>query len=140
MTVTLLTVGLTLIAASGAAYEYLFAHNNYPPSTTPWALGWSAGVVIVGIAALTCPPEPPYAPPEPPASLSAPQWLWLPYLPLAIAGGLELADFRSTVLIPTPRSSWCRGWLSPCWPANSWWSPKTGGWRTACPIGHYATR
>jgi diguanylate cyclase (GGDEF)-like protein len=95
LTVTLLTVGLTLIAASGGAYEYLFAHNNYDIDN-PVGLGWSAGVVIVAIAALTCAPEPPFAPPEPPASLTAPQWLWLPYLPLAIAGGLELADFRST--------------------------------------------
>jgi diguanylate cyclase (GGDEF)-like protein len=95
VTVTLLTLGLTLIAASGGAYEYLFAHNNYA-FDNPVGLGWSAGVVIVAIAALTCAPEPPYAPLEPPASLTAPQWLWLPYLPLAIAGGLELADFRST--------------------------------------------
>ena len=95
VTVTLLTMGLTLIAGSGAAYEYLFAHNNYA-FDNPVGLGWSAGVVIVAIAALTCAPEPRYGPPEPPASVSAPQWLWLPYLPLAIAGGLELADFRST--------------------------------------------
>ena len=95
VTVTLLTVGLTLIAASGAAYEYLFAHNKYA-FDNPVGLGWSAGVVMVGIAALTSAPESPYAPPEPPASLTATQWLWLPYLPLAIAGGLELADFRST--------------------------------------------
>jgi diguanylate cyclase len=94
LTVTLLTVGLTLITASGAVYEYLFAHNNYTIDN-PVGLGWSAGVVMVAIAALTCAPEPPYAPPEPPASLTAPQWLWLPYLPLAIAGGLELAEFRN---------------------------------------------
>jgi diguanylate cyclase len=95
LTVALLTGGLTLIAASGSAYEYLFAHNNYAIDN-PVGLGWSAGVVIVAIAALTCAPEPPFAPPEPPASPTAPLWLWLPYLPLAIAGGLELADFRST--------------------------------------------
>ena len=41
--------------------------------------------------------------------------------------------------IPTPRSSWCRGWLSRCWPANSWWSPRTGGCCTACPTVHCAT-
>jgi diguanylate cyclase len=96
VTVTLLTVGLTLIAASGSAYEYLFARNKYTVED-PVGLGWSAGVVMVGIAALACRREPSQAPPEPPASLSAPQWLWLPYLPLAIVGGLELADFRSTL-------------------------------------------
>jgi diguanylate cyclase (GGDEF)-like protein len=94
VTVSLLTGGLTLIAASGAAYEYLFAHNNYA-FDNPVGLGWSAGVVIVGIAALTCPPEPPEAPPEPSASVTAPVSLWLPYLPLAIAGGLELVEFRN---------------------------------------------
>src|SRR3984957_1363880 len=95
VTVTLLTVGLSLIASSGGAYEYRFAHNKYA-FDNPVGLGWSAGVVMVGIAALTSAPESPYAPPEPQASLTATQWLWLPYLPLAIAGGLELADFRST--------------------------------------------
>jgi diguanylate cyclase len=92
--VSLLTAGLTLIAASGAAYEYLFAHNNYA-FDNPVGLGWSAGVVMVGIAALTGPPEPPDAPPEPSASVTAPVSLWLPYIPLSIAGGLELVEFRN---------------------------------------------
>jgi diguanylate cyclase len=96
VTVTLLTLGLTLIAASGSAYEYLFARNKYTVEN-PVGLGWSAGVVMVGIAALACRREPSHAPPEPPASLIAPQWLWLPYIPLAIVGGLELADFRNTL-------------------------------------------
>ena len=96
VTVTLLTLGLTLIAASGAAYEYLFAHNSYAFDNRV-GLGWSAGVVMVGIAALTCPPEPPDAPPEPSASVTAPVSLWLPYIPLAIAGGLELVEFRTSL-------------------------------------------
>jgi diguanylate cyclase (GGDEF)-like protein len=94
MTISLLTVGLTLIAASGGAYVYLLAHNSYV-FDNPLGFGWPAGVLVVGIAALTCPPEPPYVPPEPSASLSAPVSLWLPYLPLAIAGGLELVEFRN---------------------------------------------
>jgi diguanylate cyclase (GGDEF)-like protein len=94
VTVTLLAVGLTLIAASGSAYEYLSARNTYV-FDSPVGLGWSAGVVLVGIAALSCPPEPSYAPPEPSASLTTPVSLWLPYLPLAIAGGLELVEFRN---------------------------------------------
>jgi diguanylate cyclase len=89
VTVGLLTMGLTIIAASGAAYEYLFAHNNYA-FDNPVGLGWSAGVVMVGIAALTCPPEPPDTPA---AAVTAPVSLWLPYIPLAIAGGLELVAF-----------------------------------------------
>jgi diguanylate cyclase (GGDEF)-like protein len=96
MTVTLLTVGLTLIAASGSAYVYLLARNTYV-FESPVGLGWPAGLVIVGIAALNCPPEPPYTAPEPSASRTAPVSLWLPYIPLAIAGGLELVVFRNTV-------------------------------------------
>ena len=94
VTVGLVTMGLTIIATSGAAYEYLFAHNNYA-FDNPVGLGWSAGVVMVGIAALTCPPEPPDAPPS--ASVTAPVSLWLPYIPLAIAGGLELVALRSVL-------------------------------------------
>ncbi|MGA9492612.1 MAG: bifunctional diguanylate cyclase/phosphodiesterase [Mycobacterium sp.] len=52
---------------------------------------------MVGIAALTCPPESPHGLPEPPAALTAPASLWLPYVPLAIAGGLELIEFRNSL-------------------------------------------
>jgi diguanylate cyclase len=96
LTMTLLAVGLTLIAAAGSVYVYLLARNTYVYES-PTGLGWTAGLVILGIAALTCPAEPPYAPPKPSASPTVPFWLWLPYLPLAIAGGLELVAFRNTV-------------------------------------------
>src|SRR3984893_16435151 len=95
-TVTLLTVGLTLIAAAGSAYVYLLARNNYA-FDSPTGLGWPAGLVIVGIAALTCPTEPPYALPKPSASSKVPASLWLPYIPLAIAGGLEPVLFRNSL-------------------------------------------
>ncbi|MFZ0712908.1 putative bifunctional diguanylate cyclase/phosphodiesterase [Mycobacterium sp.] len=91
--VSLVTMGLTIIATSGAAYEYLFAHNKYA-FDNPVGLGWSAGVVLVGIAALTCPRELPDARPDPSASVT-PISSWLPYISLAIAGGLELVAFRS---------------------------------------------
>jgi diguanylate cyclase len=96
LTIMLLTVGLTLIAAAGSAYVYLVARNTYVYES-PTGLGWSAGLVILGIAALTCPAEPPYVPPKPSAFPTVPVSLWLPYLPLAIAGGLELVAFRNTV-------------------------------------------
>jgi diguanylate cyclase len=95
LTVALLTAGLTLIAASGIAYVYLLARNTYAFDSL-FGLGWPAGLGIMGIAALSCPPGPPYAPPERSASLTAPISLWLPYIPLAIAGGLELVVFRDT--------------------------------------------
>jgi diguanylate cyclase len=96
MTMTLLTVGLTLIAASGCGYAYLLARNTYV-FEHPIGLGWLAGLLILGIAALTCPTEPPYAMPKTSASPTAPFSLWLPYIPLAIAGGLELVAFRNGV-------------------------------------------
>jgi diguanylate cyclase len=96
MTMTLLTVGLTLIAAAGCAYVYLHARNAYA-FESPIGLGWSAGLLIVGIAALSCPTEAPYAVPKPSQSSPAPASLWLPYLPLAIAGGLEFVAFRNSV-------------------------------------------
>jgi diguanylate cyclase len=93
-TMTVLTIGLTLIAAAGGAYVFSLARHSYLADSV-WNLEWAAGLVLLGIAALNCPSDPPEALPEPPASLSAPVSLWLPYLPLAIAGGLELAEFRN---------------------------------------------
>ena len=52
---------------------------------------------MLGIGALSCPTEPLYPRPAQPAALTAPVSLWLPYLPLAIAGGLELVEFRNTL-------------------------------------------
>jgi diguanylate cyclase len=97
MTIGLLTLGLTLIAASGCAYVYLLARNNSYFFESPLGLGWPAGLVILGIAALTCPADSPYASPETSASSSVPLSLWLPYLPLAIAGGLEFVASRNSM-------------------------------------------
>jgi diguanylate cyclase len=96
MTIALLAVGMTLIAASGSAYAYLLARNTYAFESR-FGLGWPAGLVILGIAALTCPSDSPYAAARPSASSAAPASLWLPYLPLAIAGGLEFVAFRNSV-------------------------------------------
>jgi diguanylate cyclase (GGDEF)-like protein len=96
MTITLLAVGMTLIAASGSAYAYLLARNTYAFESR-FGLGWPAGLVILGIAALTCPSDAPYAAARPSASSTAPASLWLPYLPLAIAGGLELVVSRNSM-------------------------------------------
>jgi diguanylate cyclase len=93
---TLMAMGLTLIAASGSAYVYLFARHTFLWDG-PLGLGWPAGLVLVGIAALTAPSNPPETSPVRTASLAVPAPMWLPYIPLAIAGALELADFRSTL-------------------------------------------
>src|SRR5271166_1471061 len=96
MTMTLLTVGLAFIAASGCGYAYLLARNTYV-FENPIGLGWLAGLLILGIAALSCPTEPPYAAPQPSASSTVSAVMWLPYLPLAIAGGLVFVAFRNSV-------------------------------------------
>ena len=95
-TVILMTMGLTLIAASGSAYEYLFARQHYS-FDSPVGFGWPAGLVLVGIrcAHLSAGSARDVARAVGVADRPAP--LWLPYIPLAIAGGLELADFRSSL-------------------------------------------
>jgi diguanylate cyclase len=94
---TVMAMGLTLIAASGSAYVYLFARHIFLWDS-PLGLGWPAGLVLVGLAALTAPPDPPETSPERSALLSGPAPMWLPYIPLAIAGGLELVELRSNLV------------------------------------------
>jgi diguanylate cyclase (GGDEF)-like protein len=96
LTLALLTLGLTLVAASGIAYAYLFARNSYVFDSRT-GLGWAAGLMIVGIAALSRPTELPYPTPQSSASSTVRASMWLPYIPLAIAGGLELVAFRNSV-------------------------------------------
>jgi diguanylate cyclase (GGDEF)-like protein len=94
-TLTVLTIGLTLIAAAGGAYVFSLArHNSLADSA--WTLEWPAGLMLLGIAALSCPPHAPETLSEPPGS-STPISLWLPYIPLAVAGGLVLAELRSSL-------------------------------------------
>jgi diguanylate cyclase (GGDEF)-like protein len=94
-TMTVLTIGLTLIAAAGGAYVFSLARHSYLADSA-WNLEWPAGLVLLGIAALNCPPDAPETLPET-AGPSAPISLWLPYIPLAVAGGLELAELRSSL-------------------------------------------
>ena len=49
-------------------------------------LGYAGGLVLLSIAALNCPSDAPETLPAP-SGASAPISLWLPYIPLAIAGG-----------------------------------------------------
>lgn len=96
-TFALLTIALTSIAAAGGAYVFSLArHNHVHIAESAWLLEWPAGLVLLGIAALNCPPDIFEEPPEPSAS-GAPIALWLPYIPLAIAGALELAELRSNL-------------------------------------------
>jgi diguanylate cyclase len=96
LSMTLMATGLTLIAASGSAYVYLFARHIFLWDS-PLSLGWPAGLLLVGLAALTSPSDPPETSPERSALLSVPAPMWLPYIPLAIAGGLQLVELRSVL-------------------------------------------
>jgi diguanylate cyclase (GGDEF)-like protein len=96
-TLITLTTGLTLIAAAGGAYVFSLArHSLSHLADSAWTLEWPAGLVLVGVAALNCPVGQPEGPPER-SNVITPISLWLPYIPMAIAGGLELARFRSTL-------------------------------------------
>ncbi len=96
-TLITLTTGLTLIAAAGGAYVFSLAHHSLSHlADSAWTLEWPAGLVLVGIAALKCPPDAPETSPAPSGS-TTPISLWLPYIPLAIAAGLEFANFRSAL-------------------------------------------
>src|ERR1700761_3827473 len=57
-TLRVLTIGLTLIAASGGAYVFLFVRHIYLFDSF-LGLGWPGGLVIIGVAALSAPPEQP---------------------------------------------------------------------------------
>jgi diguanylate cyclase len=94
-TMTVLTIGLSLIAASGGAYVYLLARHLYIFGS-PLGLEWPAGLVLLSIAALTCPSDTPETLAQQ-SGASAPISLWLPYIPLAIAGGLELVELRNSL-------------------------------------------
>jgi hypothetical protein len=96
-TLITLTTGLTLIAAAGGAYVFSLAHHSLSHlADSAWTLEWPAGLVLVGIAALKCPPDAPETSRAPSGS-TTPISLWLPYIPLAIAAGLEFANFRSAL-------------------------------------------
>jgi len=95
-TFTVLTLGLSVMAAAGGAYVFLLARHIYLFDTS-LGLAWPAGLVLLGIAALDCPTGPPETSPQQPGS-SAPVSLWLPYIPLAVAGGLEVVQLRESLV------------------------------------------
>jgi diguanylate cyclase len=95
-TFTVLTLGLSVMAVAGGAYVFLLARHIYL-FDTPLGLGWPAGLVLLGVAALDCPTGAPETSPQQPGS-SAPVSLWLPYIPLAVVGGLEVVALRESLV------------------------------------------
>lgn len=82
MTMTLVVVGIVLMALSDSAFLYLTAHDAYS-SASLIDLGWAAGLLIIGGAALVMcvRPATDAAAPLSPSQAS----MWLPYLPVGIA-------------------------------------------------------
>jgi diguanylate cyclase (GGDEF)-like protein len=81
-TLTLLTAGIVLIALSDSGFAYLTAHNAYKTASLI-DLGWAAGLLLIGVAALISAAAPAAA-----ASTSqVPTWvsMWLPYMPTLLA-------------------------------------------------------
>jgi diguanylate cyclase (GGDEF)-like protein len=95
-TFTVLTIGLSVMAVAGGAYVFLLARHIYLFDTS-LGLGWPAGLVLLGIAALDCPTGAPETSPQQPGS-TAPVSFWLPYIPLAVAGGLEVVELRESLV------------------------------------------
>ena len=96
-TMTVLTAGIALIALSDSAFVYLIAHNHYV-SGSPIDLGWLAGLLLLGVAALIRVPtletdlEAARVPPR--------VALWLPYVPLLLASVVG-----TVYLLPSPGSA-----------------------------------
>jgi len=94
---TLLTAGIALLALSDSAFVYLIAHNDYV-SGSAIDLGWLAGLLLLGVAALV-------EVPNLETHLGAarvPTWveLWLPYVPLLLA-----TVVGTVYLLPSPGSA-----------------------------------
>jgi diguanylate cyclase len=82
-TLTLLAVGIVSMALSDSAFVYLNAHGVYS-TVNLIDLGWAAGLVLIGVAALiSCrfAPATDAATPQPPNRVS----MWLPYVPTLLA-------------------------------------------------------
>ncbi|MCX2933179.1 EAL domain-containing protein [Mycobacterium sp. CVI_P3] len=79
----LLLGGVTLMAFSGVTFAFLQGANRYHPGHLT-SIGWVLGMSCFGAAALLSrQPRSPAPPPNPTRSTSV---LWLPYVPLLIAG------------------------------------------------------
>lgn len=91
----LLMGAVTLMAFSGVTFAFLQGANRYHPGHIT-SVGWALGMSCFGAAALVSRrPRPPVLPPSAPQSSIA---LWLPYVPLLIAGTVAPAIVMTGVL------------------------------------------
>lgn len=95
LTLVLTTTGIVLIGLADSGFVYLTAHNDYV-SGDVIDLAWMGGLLVLGCAALASIGEP-HADPvitRSPARLRS----WLPYLPMAVAGGIALWQIAPDIL------------------------------------------
>ena len=94
---TLLTAGIALIALADSAFVYVIAHHDYV-SGSAIDLGWLAGLLLLGAAALVGVPdlESDLGAARVPSRVA----LWLPYAPLLLASVVGAA-----YLLPSPGSA-----------------------------------
>jgi diguanylate cyclase (GGDEF)-like protein len=95
VTLGLVTAGIVLIALSDSAFAYLTARGVYNPGRL-FDVGWVAGFLVLGSAALVST----RAPRADPESLQVPAQvrLWLPFLPLLVAGLVGATQVLPSVL------------------------------------------
>ena len=97
LTLTLLTAGLAVMAVSDTTFVGLIAHHT-PHREELVAVGWGAGMLLVGLAALSglrgSPPIPEAAAA---AALPATVQMWLPYVPLIVAAVVISLGYRHSL-------------------------------------------
>lgn len=94
----LLTVGLALITVSDSIFAWLTTEDAYA-SGHPVDIGWLAGAVVLGAAALLSRRTP--APVEDAPVVPTPTSVWLPYLLLLVGGTVACIVVLDGVLRPT---------------------------------------
>ncbi|HZA09102.1 bifunctional diguanylate cyclase/phosphodiesterase [Mycobacterium sp.] len=94
MALALLSAGIVFMAASDSAFVYLVARNAYNSGNVIDA-GWAAGLLAVSMAALAGrrSPHPDAEAAQVPSQVS----LWLPYVPLLLAGAVGVRQFWPSV-------------------------------------------
>lgn len=88
VTMALLTLGLTCMALADSGYAYLSARGDYFSGNIV-DIGWVAGLLLLILAAVTA--RQPTVPDRPMDEVPGWASVWLPYLPLMLAGIVAIA-------------------------------------------------
>lgn len=85
VTLALLAIGIILMALSDSGFAYLTARSAYQTGNLI-DLGWVIALSVLGLAALSSPRQQPIE--SEPVHVTTRGRLWLPYLPLLVAGAV----------------------------------------------------